>query len=330
MKICIIGATGHVGYILAGAEQDKDIRICGVAPGSKGETVDRLLDGFAGHSIDPPPAFEDYRAMLDELKPDLVGIGPEYADNAPAAVESLQRGIHVFVEKPVATTLEDLEKVVAAYAATDAELSCMLALRYHPSMMAAWQAVQDGAIGIPRLLTAQKSYKCGPRPEFFKDRARYGGTIPWVGSHGIDLLQWFSGETFRTVYATHTTRENRDNGDMEMTALCHFTFTNDVYGGCHIDYLRPQAAETHGDDRIRVAGTEGVVEVRHDQATLINGAAEGTQTLEPAAERHVFLDFVEHVRNGTPCRITAQDAFSMTRACLLARQSADTGEIISF
>jgi len=330
MKVCIIGATGHVAYVVQGVAEDKDAVIAGISPGSQGESVDRLLEACEHHGVDAPPLYEDYRAMLDEVRPDVVGIGPEYADNARIAIEALQRDISVFIEKPVATTLEDLTAVERAYEGTKAELAAMMALRYEPAFTAAWQAVRDGAIGDVRLATAQKSYKCGPRPEFFKDRVRYGGTIPWVGSHGIDLLQWFAGVPFRSVYATHTTRANGDNGDMEVSALCHFTFEDDIYGGCNIDYLRPQAAETHGDDRVRVAGTEGVIEVRGGQAYLINAAADGTQELEPAPERQIFVDVLERLRGNTPCRITAAESFSMTRACLLARESADRGEIMMF
>ena len=43
--------------------------------------------------------------MLDHARLDVVGVGPEYGDHARVVLEALRRGIHVFVEKPVATTL---------------------------------------------------------------------------------------------------------------------------------------------------------------------------------------------------------------------------------
>src|SRR5690606_40743306 len=94
---------------------------------------------------------------------------------------------------------------------------------------------------------------------FFKTRKNYGGTIPWVGSHAIDWLHWFSGEEFQAVYATHSSLYNREHGDLEVSALCQFKFSNEVMGSVNIDYLRPQNAPSHDDDRIRVAGTQGEI-----------------------------------------------------------------------
>ena len=59
--------------------------------------------------------------------------------------------------------------------------------------------MRDGTVGQIRLMNAQKSYKLGRRNEFYKIRSTYGGTIPWVGSHAIDWLYWFSGEKFESV-----------------------------------------------------------------------------------------------------------------------------------
>ena len=90
---------------------------------------------------------------------------------------------------------------------------------------------------------------------FFRTRSSYGGTIPWVGIHAIDWIRWFAGREFVTVRASHSTRHNFDHDELEVTALCHFTLEQDVFASANIDYLRPRGAPTHGDDRVRVAGT---------------------------------------------------------------------------
>ncbi len=329
MKICLIGSTGHWTLPLEGLNPRGADRIVGMAPGSPGESMAGPAKRCAelGHKA---TAFDDCRAMLDSLKPDVVSIACRFNDHARNAVEALTRDCNVFMEKPVALTLRNLTAVKKAQSASGKHLSAMLALRYQPHFLAAWQAVRDGAIGEVRLLTAQKSYKLGSRPDFYKTRATYGGTIPWVGSHAIDLLAWFARLPFKTVFATHSNMGNCGHRELEATALCLFTFGNQVAGSVNLDYLRPSTAPTHGDDRIRVAGTDGVIEVRDGQALLLNNHGDGNQVLKQGKARSFFGDFLKQVAGKGECLVSADDAFAMTEACLLARKSADEDRLIRF
>jgi predicted dehydrogenase len=329
MKVCIIGSTGHINYVFNGLQQTPQARLVGAAKGSPGETTDRLLAQASRFDI-RPQIFDDYRDMLDRLRPDIVAIACHFGDHAKIAVEALQRGIHVFVEKPVATTLQDLAKVREAYAKSGVHLAAMFGIRYTAHFLTAWHAVREGSIGQIRLLHAQKSYKLGKRAPLYHRRETYGGTIPWVGSHAIDWLHWFSGETFESVYASHSTLGNQDHGELEATGLCHFTMSNEVFASASIDYLRPAAAPSHDDDRLRIAGTEGVIEVRNGCVYLINGKQNGVQELPLMPAEQIFADFVRQVEQGVPCRVSAEDSFIVTEACLKARQSADERRPVFF
>lgn len=115
-----------------------------------------------------------------------------------------------------------------------------------------------------------------------------------------------------------------------MSALCHFTLSNDVFASASIDYLRPQNATSHGDDRIRVAGTKGVVEVRDGQVYLINESSDGTKPCSLLETGNFFADFIKQIKGEGTCRLSAEDTFLNTRAALLARQSADENKVIFF
>jgi len=329
MRICMIGNSGHNGYVLSGIAKPDEDAIVGVAPGSEGEDVARLIEQCVAKGHSPGP-FGEYAAMLDELRPDVVTVSCHFGDHARVAAEVLKRGMHAFVEKPVATTLDGLKTLRELHAASKAQFSAMLGIRYDGAMRAAYEAIRRGAVGTVRLVTAQKSYKLGTRPAFFKDRATYGGTIPWVGAHAIDWIRWMSGEEFTSVRASHSRAHNRGNGDLEVSAACHFTMTGDVMATANIDYLRPATAKTHGDDRVRVAGTKGVVEVRGGVVYLVNDEAGGARELPPVKKGQIFADFLAQVRGDGTCLISAEDAFRATEACLLARQSADEGREVVF
>lgn len=189
MKVCIVGSAGHTGYVLDGITGNSELLLAGIAPGSEAENVDRLYKSTVDQGY-CPRKFDDYVKMLEELKPDIAAVACRFSDHAKIAAQALKMGIHVFVEKPVATTLDDLEMLKEVYRNSGCHLSAMFGIRYEPCFFAAWKAVKDGKIGTVRLMNAQKSYKLGTRSELYRRRETYGGTIPWVGSHAIDWLYW--------------------------------------------------------------------------------------------------------------------------------------------
>ncbi len=324
MRLCVIGKRGHVFYIFQSIAQVPGLELAGISMGC-GDAPEGLLEicsraGFA------PPVFEDWRRMLDETRPDLLAIDGPWELHATMAAHALRMGIHVFCEKPVSLTLEGLREVEEAQRATGAHLLSMVGLRYEAAFQFALEQVRAGAVGKVKLVRAQKSYKLGTRPAFYHDRDTYGGTIPWVGSHALDWILAFSGAHFQTIYATQTREDNRGNGDLEVACQVLCTMSDDVQAMASIDYLRPDAAPSHGDDRVRVAGTEGVLEVLGGKVTLID--AQGERNLAvPPPRRAIFSDFAASVAAGTPLWVPEAETFELTRACLLARESADTGVI---
>lgn len=329
IRICIIGSTGHVNYVIDGITGDSGVDVVGVAPGSEGEIVVQVYERIRSMGY-LPSVFSDYREMLDALKPDVAVVACFFGDHAKVAYEAIKRGIHVFVEKPIATTFEDLAILKAAYDDANVHLAAMFGIRYDPWFFTAWRAVRDGRIGKVRLMNAQKAYRLGVRGENYRKRELYGGTIPWVGSHAIDWLYWFSGEQFQSVYASQSTQYNQDHGDLEVTGLCHFAFTNEVFGSVSVDYLRPKGAPRHDDDRIRVVGTEGVIEVRDQKVLMITNDTNGEEELPLLPKGQIFVDFLKQVRGEGVCLVSADDSFIVTEACLRARTSADEKRLILF
>jgi predicted dehydrogenase len=87
-------------------------------------------------------------------------------------------------------------------------------------------------------------------------------------------------------------------------------------------------AKTHGDDRLRVVGTEGIVEVTDRKAIIID--ADGERELPLGEPENIFSNFVSHIANGTEPIVNAEQTFAVTRASLLARDSADSGDVKVF
>lgn len=326
MRICIIGSSGHINYVIEGVKKDKDCKIIGVSPGSKGEKIDKLLNML--DNKEEVKIFDNYLEMLEKLNPDIAVSACYFGDLSKVSINALKMGINVFSEKPVATTLEDLEELKEVYKSSKRHFCAMFGIRYKPWFLTAWKKVREGAIGEIRLINTQKSYKLGNRDEFYKKRETFGGTIPWVGIHAIDWIYWFSGRRFKSVYAVHSKKFNRDHGDLEVTALCQFVLEDEIFASLSIDYLRPESAPSHDDDRLRIVGTEGIIEVLGNKVFLINKESKGEE-LPLLPEENIFLDFVKEIKGEGKCMISAEDSFYITEIALKARQSADEGRIIN-
>ncbi|MGI6238891.1 MAG: Gfo/Idh/MocA family protein [Christensenellales bacterium] len=314
MKIAIIGAAGHYHLAQEGMRRAPDIRLVGIAPGAADEDISPLATVFPGAAT-----FSDYRAMLDAAKPDLAVVNPIFARAARISADCLARGIHVYSEKPLATTHADLHALTDAWRASHRALGGMFNYRYAPWFIAAREAVASGEIGVIRMAHAQKSYRLGIRPDFYRDRARMGGIIPWVAIHAIDWARAFLGDC-AWVSAAHSARHNRDHGDLEVSAAMLLGMEDGAIATVTADFLRPEGSARHDDDRLRLTGTRGMLEIIDGVVTLENERAKRTLPL-PAAES-AFLAFARAASEGSAEQF-AVDALAATRVALCARDSAD-------
>jgi predicted dehydrogenase len=178
-------------------------------------------------------------------------------------------------------------------------------------------------VGEPLLITALKSYKLGSRHPMYTHRATYGGTIPWVAIHGIDWIHWFTGGAISEVSGCHTAHGNGGHGEMESSGVCMFRLSNSGCASLAFDYFRPGPAPTHGEDRVRIAGEKGVLEIAGGEATLFPRDA-APRRLEKEEPLSLFQEFIRHLDEGMSLRITAADAFAISELALRCREAADT------
>lgn len=113
-------------------------------------------------------------------------------------------------------------------------------------------------------------------------------------------------------------------GETEDHASILLRMSNGASATARLDYLRPEMAPSHGDDRIRIAGTKGVVEVTYaDPMIRVVTESKRPYEVKPEPTENLFVDFVQSLREKRQPRITADDSISITRLVLKARQAAD-------
>jgi predicted dehydrogenase len=183
--------------------------------------------------------------------------------------------------------------------------------------------VLNGVIGEVVLASAQKSYRFGTsRPEWYGRREDYSGTLLWVASHGIDAVRFCSGMAFSKVIGVSGNLAHPQYAEMEDHIVALFGLQNGGNAVVHADFLRPNGAPSHGDDRLRIAGTKGVVEVQKDRCLLIDVAGEREIT-DSVKVRPIERDLLAVINGEASELYSTQESLSMAETLLLARDATD-------
>ena len=329
MKLAIIGSYGHVGFVLDSVAKLAGVQLAAAARWGEDDAL-----AFVGRHPAAPaetPVYDDYRRLLDEAGPDVVGVFMPLYRLAEASIAAAQRGCHVISEKPLATTLADLARLRDAVRVAGVQLIAMFGMRATPAYQTARKAVADGRVGEPILAFAQKSYPFGRRDDFYRRRDTYGGSIPWIAIHALEFVSYCTGKDYARVAAMQSNEALADYPGCEDNGGVLLEFVGGGHAVITFDYLRPKAPgveRRHGDDRLRIVGTEGIVEVVEEgtEAILMTPTDVQRLPLEPA--RDFFAEFVASIRGEGDSLVTPRDSFRMTEVALKARQAADTGQII--
>lgn len=184
---------------------------------------------------------------------------------APLGVRVMQAGKDYLADKPGITTLEQLAEVRKAVESTGRKFAIMYSERLEVrSAVYAGELVRQGAIGrvIQTINLGPHRVNAPSRPDWFWDKARYGGILTDIGSHQADQFLYYTNSTQARVVAAQTGNlahpahpKFEDFGDMMIAG-------NGGTGYVRVDWYTPDGLSTWGDGRLFILGTEGYIELR--------------------------------------------------------------------
>ena len=329
MRLGLIGSTGHWQTYAAALGRVPGLTLVSVATAGPEETMG-AFDHAPGQTIDTH-RYDDARKMLDSERLDVVQVACRN-DRIPVwARICLERGIPVMAEKPMAMDLPTLEGLFQTARKMKTHLVPMHTMRGVPELAAVQLAVRAGHIGEPMMSFSQKTYKWGDtRPDAYRNRATFPGLAPWVGIHAFDWLYWILGDVFTDVQGRDGTTARPDYPACGSQAAFVLSMRNSGVASITLDYLRPAAAPTHADERLRIAGSRGVVEtslIEHKVVLTTNDIPPRTLSLSPQTD--IFTQFARSLHGEAPLPLTLHEACRITEIAIKAQQAADTGRTIS-
>ena len=324
-KIVCIGGWGHFFEVFQTLEKYDGAQICGAAPAYDGEDMSFLTGQPLAGSF---PMFGNIDEILEAVQPDIAIVSTQPGYIAAGVLRAAQAGLDIIAEKPLGATLEENTAIANAVAENKVRLMAIFSMRSYPVFQTARRLVQEGAIGTPVLMNARKSYKYGDekaRPEWFGKREIYSGTFPWIGIHALDMIQFTTGLLPVQVAALQRNQTHLSRPDCEDTCCGIFELEGGAQATVSVDYFRPMSAGTHGDDWVRIVGTEGVIEARAcEDSVMLLKDSEVPQSVPLDDPESLFIPFIE----GREGLTGTEDALALSRACLIARQAADENRVL--
>lgn len=202
-----------------------------------------------------PHAFRDVRALLDLKAVDLVVLGLPNDRHCEVVVQAAGAGKHVVVEKPMAPSLAECDRMIAACEDAGVILGYAEELCFAPKYVRLKQLVDEGALGKIHLVKQSEKHD-GPHTPWFFDTSRSGGGVTFdMGCHAVEFFRWILGKEKRieSVYAQMGTYVHADktNGDDE--AILILNFEGGAVGLAEESWTKPGGM----DDRAEVFGSSG-------------------------------------------------------------------------
>jgi UDP-N-acetylglucosamine 3-dehydrogenase len=278
--------------------------------------------------------FTDYTKMLADAELEAVSVVTMWDQHAAPTIAALQAGKHVFLEKPMASTLADCDAIVAAANAARGSLMVGHICRFNPRYAAAKEAIAAGRIGKIISMSARRNLP-----------AWVGASVldkigPIIGDcvHDTDLMFWFSGSRAVTAYAQTVRVRDHTHPD-----LGQVMYRLESGASCILEsvWCLPDTTPFQIDERLEVIGTEGSISIHDTHPNLMivdkDRARCPDTTYWPTfhgqlrgALREELAYFSDCVATGKkPTVITPEESREAVRACLAAEESAATGRIVT-
>jgi UDP-N-acetylglucosamine 3-dehydrogenase len=277
--------------------------------------------------------YTDYHQLLNNNEIDAVSVVTMWDQHLQPTLASLEAGKHVFLEKPMASTVADAEKIVAATKKTSKFFMVGHICRFNPRYASAKVAIDEGRIGkivsiyarrnIPETVGATVLPKIGP--------------IIGDGVHDTDLMLWYTRANIKSVYAQSLSVRNFPHPDLAWTL---FRFDSGAIGVCENVWFLPEKTAFQIDERMEIIGTQGSIHIQetHPNFSICdqNGWHSSDTTYWPllygvrsGALREELSYFATCIlENEKPTIIHPEESLEAVRACLAAEESAKKGQVI--
>ncbi len=277
--------------------------------------------------------FANYEALLAE-KPDGVLVCSENANHRRLVEMAAQAGAHVLCEKPLATTREDAQAIIAACRSAGVRLMTAFPMRFSAPLIQLKARLDAGDLGQIYCLntTNQGEVPIGHRAWFVDKELAGGGAMMDHIVHLADIFNWLFGRDLASVYAQSNHIIQADKVDVETGGLIMLQYADGLFATIDSSWSKPLNYPTWGGLTMELISQRGL--------TVIDAFSQNLNIFqqEPANNYWAYWgsdmnqamveEFVNAIREERQPSITGEDGLFALGVVLAAYESAKTNQPI--
>ena len=284
-----------------------------------------------------PAASEDQ--ILQDKETQMVAAAHITSERAAFGCKVMDCGKDYFTDKAPLTTLAQLDMAKAKVAGTGKKYMVYYSERLHvEGAIMAGYLIEQGEIGKVISVSGYGPHRVGnpaSRPDWFYQKAYYGGILCDIGSHQIEQYLYYAGEKdAKVVSARVGNYAHPDYPELDDFGDCTITGANGTSNYFRVDWCNPDGLRTWGDGRIFILGTEGYIEIRKyinvatpgevtgNHVILVNGKGEQHINATGVTGYPFFGKLILDCLNRTENAMTQEHAFKAAELCVQAQNAA--------
>ena len=251
--------------------------------------------------------------------------------HVPMAHAAFKAGLHVLCEKPMAATLPEATRMIAAAKKAGRVLHINQSMRYSAPYVTAAELVAKGRIGQPvharciRAAGTTPDQRWSPGAKWFVSKKRQGGLILDIAIHMADVLQWFVGDVDRIASLVHTRNAKIDVPD-NVSSL--FQFKKGATGVLELSWTLPTGAgmlEVYGSEgSLRMGFSEQPLELKR----IVNGKPKTTFPKVKRGVKNSFECFAMAIRGKAPSPTSGEMGRDALALCDAIVRSGASGRFV--
>jgi len=271
-----------------------------------------------------------YEELLTDKNIDIVAIGSYYGIRGNMIIKALRSGKHVITDKPLCTSLEELDEIARLAEKTGLKVGCMLTMRYESRINAVREFVKSKKLGEIHNIYfgGQHPLLYGTRPSWYFEEGKHGGVINDIGIHGIDIARFVCGLRPSAILSARCwnayAREEKqflDSGqfmlkmdnDAGLIADISYAVPNSI------GYSFPHYWEYH------IWGSKGMVRFSINSEAInayIDGESSGIIIPEIKVDTDCLTDFINEINGETDMFLSTKEVLQLSRDTLLIQSYA--------
>jgi len=277
--------------------------------------------------------FKSFDDLLNYQKLDVVAICTPTPSHKDYAVAALLADKHVFLEKPIARTLEDGKQLLETGAKAKGKFMVGFVVRFCHEYAHAKKLIEDGTIGkVGVVRTARRAHFPIGLDNWYGNAAQSGGVILDMLIHDMDYLRWCFGE-IKQIYAKNLLHKLNDKIDY---ALVMMRFTNGVIA--HLEGSWAFEGEFH--TAFEIAGDKGIIDFNSLTSNPVNVYVKQNVIEQdrvavpepPVLQSPYFLEdlyFINCIQNDKIPMVSVKEGYEALRIGIAALESAQSKKVIN-